>query len=230
MECEYKLDTTTQVPGDTIEWFHRVFLAQLATSRAHGGMPGYHPVLVKQHMDVLMTEVGVTAATEGTLTTKEELLAHAEKMAIMRAKAVETSCKEYLACKFLLLSNGEQVTPLRIHLKNGQAKGKKPYPTTVKGMKTLMVDYNAPGVAAPRPGRKDDNDQEFAFAETQEWDDMKKALMCFGCGKKGHLLEEYSSTSRKERQKIWHTKHKGFKKDDASSAAPRRRRPRRQQV
>ena len=37
VECKYELDTTTQVPGDTIKWFHRVFLAQLAMSRAHGG-------------------------------------------------------------------------------------------------------------------------------------------------------------------------------------------------
>ena len=39
VECEYELDTTTQALGDTIEWFHRIFLVQLATSRAHGGVP-----------------------------------------------------------------------------------------------------------------------------------------------------------------------------------------------
>ena len=60
VECEYELHTTTQAPGDTLEWFHRVFLAQLATLRAHGGMSGYHPVLVEQHMEVLMAEAGVT--------------------------------------------------------------------------------------------------------------------------------------------------------------------------
>ena len=26
VECEYELDTTTQAPGDPIEWFHRSFL------------------------------------------------------------------------------------------------------------------------------------------------------------------------------------------------------------
>ena len=45
LECKYKLDTTPQAPGDTIKWFHRVFLAQLAMSRAHFGIPGYHQVL-----------------------------------------------------------------------------------------------------------------------------------------------------------------------------------------
>ena len=37
VECEYELNTTAQAPGDTIEWFCRVFLAQLATLRGHGG-------------------------------------------------------------------------------------------------------------------------------------------------------------------------------------------------
>jgi hypothetical protein len=131
VECEYELDTTTQAPGDTIEWFHRVFLAQLATSRAHGGMPGYHPVLVEQHMELLMEAAGVTSSTAGTLTTTAELLDHAKAMTAMREKAVETSCEEYLACKFLLLSNGERYKPLRTHLENGHAEGKKPYPISV---------------------------------------------------------------------------------------------------
>jgi hypothetical protein len=66
-------------------------------------MPGYHPVLVEQHMEVLIAEAGVTSATADTMTTMAELLAHAKAMAVMRAKAVGTSCEEYLACKFLLL-------------------------------------------------------------------------------------------------------------------------------
>ena len=84
-------------------------------------MPGYHPVLVEQHMDVQMAEAGVTAATVGTMTTKEELLAHTEKIAVMKMKAMETNCKEYLTCKFILLLNGERFKPLRTHLNNGHA-------------------------------------------------------------------------------------------------------------
>ena len=105
-----------------------------------------------------MAEAGVTSSTAYTMTTTVALLAHAKAMSVMRAKAVDTSCKEYLACKFLLLSNGERYKPLRTHLENSHADGKKPYPVTVEGMKTLMVDYKAPGVAAPRAARKDNND------------------------------------------------------------------------
>ena len=220
VECEYKLDTTTQAPGDTIEWFHRVFLAQLATSKAHRGVPGYHPVLVEQHMDVLMAEAGVTLATAGTMTTTTKLLAHTETIAVMRAKAAETSCEEYLACKFLLLSNGERYKPLCKHLENRHTKGKKPYPTTVEGTKTLMVDYKTPGVATPRATRKDDDDQGLTFAKIQEWARMKKTLPYFGCRKKGHMLDECPETSKKERAKIWETKNKGFRRDDASNTSP----------
>ena len=103
-------------------------------------MPGYHPVLVEQHMNVLMAKAGVTSTAADTMTTRTDLLADAEAMAVMRTKPVETSYKEYLAYKFLLLSNGERYKPLHTHLESGLAKGKKPYPTTVEGMKTLMVD------------------------------------------------------------------------------------------
>ena len=53
MECKYKLDTTTQAAEDTIKWFHSVFVSQLVTSSAHGGVPGYHTVLVEQHMTLI---------------------------------------------------------------------------------------------------------------------------------------------------------------------------------
>ena len=112
VEVEYELNTTTQVPCDTIEWFHRVFLAQLATSRAHEGMPGYHPVLVEHHLTLLMAAVGVTTDMTATMTSTTNMLAHAKDMATMMGKVVKTSCEEYLACKFLLVSNEERYTPL----------------------------------------------------------------------------------------------------------------------
>ena len=48
---------------------------------------------------------------------------------------------------------------------------------------------------------------------------MKKTLTCFGCGEKGHVLDECPKTSKKERADIWETRNKGFRKDDASAAA-----------
>ena len=47
MECEYELNTITQAPRDTIKWFHMMSLVQLETSRAHGEILWYHPVLVE---------------------------------------------------------------------------------------------------------------------------------------------------------------------------------------
>ena len=173
-------------------------------------------------MAVLIAEAGVTSNTADTRTTMTELPAHAKAMTVTRANVVDTSCEEYLACKFLLLSNEERYKPLHTHLENGHAEGKKPYPTIVEGMKTLMVDYKAPGVAAPRATRKDNADQGLFFAETQECANTKKTLTCFGYGKKGHVLKEFNSTSKKERQKIWETKHKGFRRDNASTTSSTR--------
>ena len=110
-------------------------------------------------MTLLMAADGVMADTAAIMTRTTNLLTHAKVMAITREKAVETSCEEYLACKFLLLSNGERYTPLRAHLEDGHAEGKKPYPITGEGMKTLMVDYKAQVVAAPRAAKKDEDNK-----------------------------------------------------------------------
>ena len=152
VECKYKLDTTTQTPRDTIEWFHRVFLVQLATSRTHRGLLGYHPVLAEQHLTLLMVAVGVTA--------------DAKVMVTMREKAVKTSCEAYLACNFILLSNCKRYNPLRTHLENRHTEGKNPHPVIVEEKKTIMVEYNAPGVVAPKVARKDSDNQGLAFAKT----------------------------------------------------------------
>ena len=99
----------------------------------------------------------------------------------------------------------------------------------MEGIKTLMGDYKAPGVAAPRTTWKDDNDQGLVFAKTQEpeWANRKKTLTCFGCGKKGHVLKKCDSTSKKERTKIWETKKKGFGRNDAPPRPPQERMSRR---
>ena len=36
-ECNCGLDMVIQAPGNTIEWFHRMYLVQLTTHRDHGG-------------------------------------------------------------------------------------------------------------------------------------------------------------------------------------------------
>ena len=103
MECNNELNTTTQLPGDTIKWLRRVFLARLAMVRAHGGVPGYHTMLLEQQVQVLMATSGAVATTADTMTAMTSLLAHVKVVSTMREKAAETSCEEYLAYKFLLL-------------------------------------------------------------------------------------------------------------------------------
>ena len=89
-----------------------MFLAQLATSRAYGEMPGYHLVLVEKDVEMLIEAAGVTTTMSNIMTITTNLPAHTRDMVTMREKAVATSFKEYLACKFLLLANGERYKPL----------------------------------------------------------------------------------------------------------------------
>ena len=100
------------------------------------------------------------------------------------------SCKEYLACKCLLLTNGERYKPLWIHLENGNVKGKKPYPLTVKWMKTLMVNYRAWRVTLPEATKKTNNNHK-----SQEW---VKDVTCFGCGKNEYVVGKCHSTMEEE--------------------------------
>jgi hypothetical protein len=109
-----------------------------------GGMPGYHAVMVEQHMMLLMEAAGLIATTTNTMTTTTDLLVHTKDMATMREMVVKTSCKEYIMCNVLLLENWEMYMPLRTHLENGHVEQKKPYPTAVEDTEILLVDYKAP--------------------------------------------------------------------------------------
>jgi hypothetical protein len=100
---------------------------------------------------------------------------------------------------------------------------KKPYPPTVEEIKTLMVDYKAPGVMAPAATKKkmDGNDQGVAFVK-QEW---MKEITCFVYKKKRHLIGQCNKTTKKERRKVWDTKKKEFqgRSNDASTSSRARR-------
>ena len=98
----------------------------------------------------------------------------------MREKAVKTSCEEYLNYKFLLISNGKRYKPLQTHLKNRHGKSKKPYPTALERINTLMVDYKAPGMAAPQAEKQDKNDQGLDFGDVgvcQQGQDLDVLLL-----------------------------------------------------
>jgi hypothetical protein len=41
-------------------------------------------------------------------------------------------------------------------LENGYTQGKKPYLPAVEGIKTLMIDYKAPGVTAPAGNKEEE--------------------------------------------------------------------------
>ena len=77
-------------------------------------------------MALLMEAAGVTVTMEDAMTSATNLLVHVEDMETMREKVVATSCEVYLACKFLLLTNGERCKPMWTHLENEHTEENNP--------------------------------------------------------------------------------------------------------
>ena len=69
-------------------------------------------------------------------------------------KATESSCKEYLACLFLLLADEERFKPVTTKLNNNYLLGKQEYPANVLATKRLMTDFNYSNVGNPTSAEK----------------------------------------------------------------------------
>ena len=50
VESDLELYTIAQDPGESLDEYYKVFLAQGDTIDAHGGNAGYHPVIYTAHM------------------------------------------------------------------------------------------------------------------------------------------------------------------------------------
>jgi hypothetical protein len=188
-------------------------------------MPGYHTVLVEQHMKLMMEATGVTSTTDhgrrhddygGPAGPREGHVVYARQGGSGELRGIPRVQVPPL------LANGGRYKPLRTHLENGHTEGKRPYPSTVEGMKTLMVDYRVPGVAVPTTTERGDDHQGVAFTETL--DDWKKDVTCFDCGGKGHLIGKSRKTTEEERQrKMWVAKEKEFNDRDDTSTSTKKR-------
>ena len=101
------------------------------------GVPRYHLVLVDQHMVLLTDAAGVTSTAANTMTMMNNLLVHAKSMAsaLGRRRSRRAASNTFRVSSFFR-KIWEGYKPLQTHLENGHAEGKKPYPPTVKGMKT----------------------------------------------------------------------------------------------
>ena len=58
VESNAALLTTTMDTKDTLDEYYRVFKAQIDTFEAHGGNPGYHGAVYREHYDALVLSKG----------------------------------------------------------------------------------------------------------------------------------------------------------------------------
>ena len=86
----------------------------------------------------------------------------------LQKEVMESSCKEYLACLFLLLADEEGFNPVATELSNNYLLGNKEYPANVLVKKRLMTDFDYSNVGKPtNAGKKQEQVQttDVAFLE-----------------------------------------------------------------
>ena len=95
---------------------------------------------------------------------------------------MENSCKEYLACFFLLLSDKERFKPVTTDMINNYLLGNQEYPANVLAAKRLMTDFDFSNVGRPISLVKQQEQvqpTDVAFVEKRKWDN---GPICYCCG------------------------------------------------
>ena len=82
---------------DTLDEYYRVFKAQVDIVEAHGGNPGYHGAVYREHYEALTASKGCD--------TKEKLDSVDEtELNKMKSVALKSSAGAYLGCVFLVMA------------------------------------------------------------------------------------------------------------------------------
>ena len=121
MESNADLYLGTQHPDQSTDEFYKTFTAQVDTIKSNIGSTRSHNGLYNKHMVALWGRDLFTADSLAAMSP-------AEKTALekrLQKEATERSYKEYLACLFLLLADGERFKPVMMELSNNYLLGKQ---------------------------------------------------------------------------------------------------------
>ena len=86
---------------------------------------------------------------------------------------MESSCKEYLVCLFLLLVDKERFEPVLTELNNNYLLGKQEYPANAMAEKSLITNFGYSNVGKQKiAGKQQEQVQptDVAFVEKVKWD------------------------------------------------------------
>ena len=88
-------------------------------------------------------------------------------------KATESSCKEYLACLFLLLADEERFKAATTELSKNYLLQKQEYPANVLAVQRLMIDFDYLNVGKSTSVEKQQEQMQpmdVSFVEKGKWD------------------------------------------------------------
>ena len=114
VEADADLYLGTQRPDQSTDEFYKTFTPQVDTINAHRGRSGFHNGVYNKNMlalwdrDLVNTDL-LAAMIPTEKTTLENRL---------QKEAMESSCKEYLVCLFILLVEGERFNAVMAELSN----------------------------------------------------------------------------------------------------------------
>ena len=86
---------------------------------------------------------------------------------------MESSCKEYLACLFLVLADKESFESVTTELSKNYLLGKQEYPCNILAAKRLMTDFDYSNVGkTTSSGKQQEQVQptDVALVEKGKWD------------------------------------------------------------
>ena len=84
----------------------------------------------------------------------------------IKAEALKSSSKAFLACLFILMADNAMFKPLKVQLENNYLLGKESYLETVVASKQLLLDFITPEKLNYRDIKQEDDDERIAFVES----------------------------------------------------------------
>ena len=126
-------------------------------------------------------------------------------------EAIKNSCDEYLSCMLIRITNHNMFKGLKTALNNQFLLKKDAYPLTLLEALKFLKNYCVP--TNGRFGKLGSNSAvstglAFVQAAVAPVGEPNKyaEVSCFGCGKKGHLLWKFKSTSHEKKKEIYASK------------------------
>ena len=150
VEADADMYLGTQRPDQSTEEFYKTFTVQVDMINANRGSAGFHNGVYNKRMLALWDKDLVTANSLAAMSP-------AEKSSLdnrLQKEAMESSCKELLACLFLLLGDKERFKPVTTELNNKYLLLNQEYPANVLSAKCLMTDFDYLNVSKPTSADK----------------------------------------------------------------------------